>query len=176
MNALKENLVDKLRKLQADLATENRAADVLLIDLAISAFGHDDASALATESGGVGTIQKAVCEAFHVRYNELISPRRSKALVNARHLAIGLARLLTHESMPDLAIAFGKRDHTSILHAIRKTQPLIDLVASTVPEGSSIAAYVSAAQKIAAEKIIIRLVPSVSDAQSRYAGPSNASR
>ena len=52
----------------------------------------------------------------------MLSSTRRKDIVQARHIAIFLCKRLTTLSMPDMGRRFGGRDHTTILHAIRKVE------------------------------------------------------
>src|SRR5215467_1620275 len=63
---------------------------------------------------------------FKVGKHEIIGIRRSMTLTLARHIAIFLTKKLTVRSFKSIAAVFGGRDHTSILHAVRRIQGLID--------------------------------------------------
>ena len=73
----------------------------------------------------IDAIQSAVCETFHVHLTDLVSPRRSKDIALARHVAMYLTRRLTNLSYPNIGERFGHRDHTTVIHGertiIRKT-------------------------------------------------------
>lgn len=68
----------------------------------------------------VRAIQVATARQFNVTLGELIGPKRHKVIVKHRHLAMWIARQLTEASFPELARAFGRRDHTTVLYACRK--------------------------------------------------------
>ncbi len=70
-------------------------------------------------------ILQATCQRFEIPSDELISPSRSPRIAGARQLAMYLARELTDESLPAIGRAFGGRDHTTVLHALRKTEQRI---------------------------------------------------
>lgn len=61
-----------------------------------------------------------------ISVNDILSQRRSAEYVNARHIAIYLAKVMTTRSLPEIGRRFGGRDHTTILHAARKIQYLVD--------------------------------------------------
>jgi chromosomal replication initiator protein len=67
-------------------------------------------------------IQEATSEALKVDKVELSSSRRSRHVVYARQIAMYLCRELTDLSLPAIALQFGGRDHTTVLHAYRKVQ------------------------------------------------------
>ena len=70
-------------------------------------------------------IQAAACEQFGVSPEELLSPARTKRIAWARQVAMYLSRELTGESLPAIGRHFGGRDHTTVLHAWRRTSARI---------------------------------------------------
>jgi chromosomal replication initiator protein len=69
----------------------------------------------------VAEIQTAACEFFGVSPDELLSPARTARIAWPRQVAMYLARELTGESLPAIGRQFGGRDHTTVLHAWRRT-------------------------------------------------------
>jgi chromosomal replication initiator protein len=69
----------------------------------------------------VAEIQAAACEHFAISPDELLSTARATRLARPRQLAMYLARELTGESLPAIGRQFGGRDHTTVLHAWRRT-------------------------------------------------------
>jgi chromosomal replication initiator protein len=69
----------------------------------------------------VTEIQLATCEHFGLSPDELLSPARTARIAWPRQVAMYLARELTGESLPAIGRQFGGRDHTTILHAWRRT-------------------------------------------------------
>lgn len=65
-----------------------------------------------------------VAKQFGLRASDLRGPQRQQSIVTARGVAIFLARELTNQSLLQLGRHFGNRDHTTILHAFRKTESL----------------------------------------------------
>jgi chromosomal replication initiator protein len=74
----------------------------------------------------VSEIQDATCSHFGLTPDELISPSRTARIAWPRQVAMYLARELTDESLPSIARQFGGRDHTTVLHAWRRTSARID--------------------------------------------------
>ena len=66
-------------------------------------------------------IQERTCEAFGVSMDQLLSPSRAQPLAWPRQVAMYLARELTDATLPAIGRAFGGRNHTTVLHAYRKT-------------------------------------------------------
>ena len=69
----------------------------------------------------VAQIQAAACEHFGLSSEELLSPDRSQRIAWPRQVAMYLSRELTGESLPAIGRHFGGRDHTTVLHAWRRT-------------------------------------------------------
>ena len=90
-------------------------------------------------------VQRAMCLVSGTRKNEMLSPRRTKVVTEPRQIAMLLCKMLTARSLPYLGLRFAGRDHTTVLHAIRKYEWMIDLIKASVPEGSSASTYASAA-------------------------------
>lgn len=70
-------------------------------------------------------IQKRVAEYYSVRLSDMHSPRRSRAVARPRQVAMYLAKQLTSRSLPEIGRKFGGRDHTTILHAVKKIEELM---------------------------------------------------
>jgi chromosomal replication initiator protein len=70
----------------------------------------------------INTISSAVARYFGLTNKQLISTSRRQAVTRARGVAIYLCRELTTTSLKDIGQFFGKRDHTTVLHAYRKTK------------------------------------------------------
>jgi len=72
----------------------------------------------------VDEIQKAVAEHYLLKQADLLSERRTRAVARPRQLAMYLAKNLTTRSYPDIGRRFGGRDHTTVLHAVRRIEEL----------------------------------------------------
>ena len=68
----------------------------------------------------ISNIQKVVAEYFQLRVADMLSKRRSRSVARPRQVAMFLAKELTEHSLPEIGDAFGGRDHTTVLHAVRK--------------------------------------------------------
>ena len=69
-------------------------------------------------------IQKRVAEHFNIRLSEMYSSRRARAVARPRQIAMYLAKQLTARSLPEIGRKFGGRDHTTVMHAVRKVEEL----------------------------------------------------
>lgn len=72
-------------------------------------------------------IQRQVAEHFNIRVAEMHSARRSRAVARPRQVAMYLSKQLTSRSLPEIGRKFGGRDHTTVMHAVRKIEELRDL-------------------------------------------------
>ena len=74
----------------------------------------------SSEGPSLEAIQDAVCETFHITREELLSPSRAARLVWPRQVAMYLARESTDLTFPDIARRFGGRNHTTVMHAVKR--------------------------------------------------------
>ncbi len=70
-------------------------------------------------------ILRIVSRHYKVPRNELLSARRSRDVVRPRQIAMYLAKALTSRSLPEIGRRFGGRDHTTVLHSVRKVEQMI---------------------------------------------------
>ncbi|WP_228259353.1 chromosomal replication initiator protein DnaA [Siculibacillus lacustris] len=69
-------------------------------------------------------IQRVVSKHFNVSKADLLSARRTRTVVRPRQIAMYLAKALTPRSLPEIGRRFGNRDHTTVLHAVRKIEEM----------------------------------------------------
>ncbi|WP_295555826.1 chromosomal replication initiator protein DnaA [uncultured Hyphomicrobium sp.] len=70
-------------------------------------------------------ILRIISRHFGVSKGDLLSQRRHRSVVWPRQIGMYLAKQLTHRSLPEIGRRFGNRDHTTVLHAIRKIETVI---------------------------------------------------
>lgn len=70
-------------------------------------------------------IQKKVAEHFQIRVADMHSARRARAVTRPRQVAMYLSKQLTSRSLPEIGRKFGGRDHTTVMHAVKKVEELI---------------------------------------------------
>ena len=85
-----------------------------------------DLLALQDKLVNIYNIQRIVAEYYKIKISDLLSKRRSRSVARPRQVAMSLAKELTNHSLPEIGDAFGGRDHTTALHAIRKIKELQD--------------------------------------------------
>lgn len=72
----------------------------------------------------VDRIQRTVCEAFSISLTDMSSKRRARAVARPRQVAMYLSKKLTKRSLPDIGRRFGGRDHTTVMHAVKRINQL----------------------------------------------------
>ena len=77
------------------------------------------------KSINVESIQNIVAVYFNLNIQEMLSPRRSRSLARPRQIAMYLAKKYTTNSLPDIGRKFSNRDHTTVIHAVKKIDGLI---------------------------------------------------
>jgi chromosomal replication initiator protein len=73
----------------------------------------------------IESIQNIVATHFNLKLEEMLSPRRSRSLARPRQIAMYLAKQHTTNSLPDIGRKFSNRDHTTVIHAVKKIDELI---------------------------------------------------
>ena len=69
---------------------------------------------------GVENIQKTVADYYKIKVSDMYSKKRPASIARPRQIAMYLAKELTQKSLPEIGELFGGRDHTTVLHAVRK--------------------------------------------------------
>ena len=67
-------------------------------------------------------IQKKVSQHFNIKMSDMSSSRRSRTVARPRQVAMYLSKNLTSRSLPEIGRRFGNRDHTTVIHAVRKVE------------------------------------------------------
>ena len=70
-------------------------------------------------------IQRRVAEHYNIRLSDMIGPKRVRTLARPRQVAMYLSKHLTTRSLPEIGRRFGGRDHTTIMHGVRKVEELM---------------------------------------------------
>ncbi|WP_208348013.1 chromosomal replication initiator protein DnaA [Pseudaestuariivita rosea] len=73
----------------------------------------------------VEEIQRKVSEHFNIRLSDMIGPKRVRNFARPRQIAMYLCKQLTSRSLPEIGRRFGGRDHTTVMHGVRKIEELI---------------------------------------------------
>ena len=108
-----------LRKLLAFADFHNRE---ITIDLAREAL--KDLLSVQRAQVSVESIQKTVADFYKIKVADMYSQRRPSNIARPRQIAMYFAKELTQKSLPEIGELFGGRDHTTVLHAVRKINEL----------------------------------------------------
>ena len=92
------------------------------ITLAFTKTTLRDLLALQAKLVTIENIQRTVAAYFKVRVADMHSKSRSRSITRPRQVAMALARELTDHSLPEIGDAFGGRDHTTVMHAVRRVK------------------------------------------------------
>ena len=98
--------------------------DSIDMDFAVATLG--DVLRGAQRRVTIDEIQKLVSQHFELKPLDLVSARRSRAVARPRQIAMYLAKRLTTRSLPEIGRKFGGRDHSTVIHAVRKIEELRD--------------------------------------------------
>ena len=77
-----------------------------------------------TMNKAIDEIQKKVSSYFNIKLEDLISSRRIRTFARPRQIAMYLSKKLTSRSLPEIGRKFGGRDHTTVIHAVKKIDEL----------------------------------------------------
>ena len=108
-----------LKRVGANAKFANKEVDLNLIKESLR-----DLLAIQARQVSIDNIQKTVSDYFNIRLSDLLSSKRNRSLARPRQLSMSLAKELTNHSLPEIGDAFGGRDHTTVLHAVRKVDEL----------------------------------------------------
>ena len=74
----------------------------------------------------IDDIQRKVADYYNIRLSDLLSARRSRTKARPRQVAMYLSKILTTRSLPEIGRKFGGRDHTTVIHAVKRIESLQD--------------------------------------------------
>ena len=106
------------------LAYAQLTGDTVDLDYAVATLG--DSLRGSQRRVTIDEIQKLVSRHFELKPLDLVSARRARAVARPRQIAMYLAKRLTTRSLPEIGRKFGGRDHSTVIHAVRKVEQLRD--------------------------------------------------
>lgn len=126
IDLLAARITTNVRELEGALnrlvAYASLSSETITIDFATSVLGE----VLRTSQRRItiDEIQRAVSAHFEVKQLDLISARRAVAIARPRQIAMYLAKRLTTRSLPEIGRKFGNRDHSTVIHAVKRIEDL----------------------------------------------------
>jgi len=128
INFIASNMGDNIREIEGTIIKLNAMSSMLnqeiTLDFAQNAI--KDQLKEKKENVTIDDIVKIVSRELNIKPSDIKSKKRTKNVAEARRTAIYLARNLTPNSMPQIAMYFGMKDHTAISHAMKKINEIID--------------------------------------------------
>ena len=118
---LRSNVRELEGALKKVLAYSSFHGRVIALDLAKEALKDIIGS---VRNVGMDNIQKTVADYYKIKVAELFSKKRTRAIARPRQLAMWLCREVTSHSYPEIGDAFGGRDHTTVIHAVKTIDSL----------------------------------------------------
>ena len=90
------------------------------INIALARDALKDLLSIQNRQVGVENIQKTVADFYKIKVADMYSKKRPASIARPRQIAMYLAKDMTKKSLPEIGELFGGRDHTTVLHAVRK--------------------------------------------------------
>jgi len=121
------NMGNNIREIEGTIIKLNAMSNMLgqEITLEFAQNAIKDQIKEKQENITIDDIVKIISKELNVKPSDIKSKKRTKNVVNARRIVIYLARNLTPNSMPQIALYFGMKDHTAISHAMKKIKEVI---------------------------------------------------
>lgn len=128
INYIATHMGDNIREIEGTIIKLNALSSMLnqeiTLDFAQNAI--KDQLKEKRENVTIDDIVKIISKELNIKPSDIKSKKRTKNVVNARRISIYLAKNLTPNSMPQMAVYFGMKDHSAISHAMKKINEIID--------------------------------------------------
>ena len=123
-----QNVTSNVRELEGALkrviANAHFMGRMITIDFVKEAL--KDLLTLNSRTVSIDVIQKAVARYYKMKSTDLVGKRRNRSIARPRQIAMTLAKRLTTKSLPEIGEAFGGRDHTTVLHAVKTIEGFLE--------------------------------------------------
>lgn len=133
LSHLADKVTDGIRTLEGAILSTiayrtltGRELDQALVDDVVRRLYPQKHKAARAERPTIRRVQDTVCAEFEIDHDTLIGPSRAAAISWPRQVAMYLARHHTDASLPTIARAFNRRDHTTVMHAVTRVTEQID--------------------------------------------------
>ncbi|SFV54681.1 Chromosomal replication initiator protein DnaA [hydrothermal vent metagenome] len=128
INFLASNMGNNIREIEGAIIKLNAYSGLMNQELTLE-FAQNvirDQLEEKQKNISIDSIVRMVAKEQNVKLSDIKSKKRTKAVVKARRVSIYLARNLTPNSMPQIALYFGMKDHTTISHAMKKIKEILN--------------------------------------------------
>jgi len=127
INFIASNMGNNIREIEGAIIKLNAYSIMMNQALTLNFAQNVIKEQLAEKQANItiDDIVKLVSKELNVKLSDIKSKKRTRDVVNARRISIYLARNLTPNSMPQIAVYFGMRDHTAVSHAMKKIAEII---------------------------------------------------
>ncbi len=127
INFLASNMGNNIREIEGAIIKLNAYSGLMNQDLTLEFAQNVIKDQLEEKQANISIddIVKLVSKELNVKLSDIKSKKRTRDVVKARRISIYLARNLTPNSMPQIAVYFGMKDHTAVSHAMKKINEII---------------------------------------------------
>ncbi len=128
INFLASNMGSNIREIEGAIIKLNAYSGLMNQELTLE-FAHNvikDQLIEKQKNISIESVLKLVAKELNLKVSDIKSKKRTRVVVKARRISIYLVRNLTPNSMPQIALYFGMKDHTSVSHAIKKITEIAD--------------------------------------------------
>ncbi|MHA6346765.1 chromosomal replication initiator protein DnaA [Roseivivax sp. CAU 1761] len=94
------------------------------VDLDLTQECLSDVLRASERKVSIDEIQRKVAEHYNIRLSDMIGPKRVRSFARPRQVAMYLCKQLTSRSLPEIGRRFGGRDHTTVMHGVRRIEEL----------------------------------------------------
>jgi chromosomal replication initiator protein len=128
VNYIATHMGDNIREIEGTIIKLNALSSMLnqKITMEFTQNAIKDQLKEKKENITIDDIVAIISKELNIKPSDIKSKKRTKNVVNARRIVIYLARNLTPNSMPQIALYFGMKDHTAISHTMKKINEIID--------------------------------------------------
>ena len=128
INFIASNMGNNIREIEGAIIKLNAYSIMMNQKITLNFAQNVIKDQLAEKQANISIddIVKLVSKELNIKLSDIKSKKRTKDVVNARRISIYLARNLTPNSMPQIAVYFGMKDHTAVSHAMKKINEIIE--------------------------------------------------
>lgn len=128
LELMASKITSNIRELEGSLNKVVAQATLMQKEITIASVQEtlSDILRASGKSITIDDIQRTVADYYQIRLSDMTSARRLKAIARPRQVAMYLAKNLTSRSLSEIGRRFGKKDHTTIIHAVKRIEALME--------------------------------------------------